>query len=272
MLDLETFALDSSQRFPHQFKLLPTQDLVADSVAELLEQRLLQRLRKTCAKPLGLATGRTMQPIYNRLTARLRSWPSGELDRLRQTWLSFNLDEYVGLDRSDQSSFAAFMHKHLVRPLALPPKKVLIPDGGLADRELEAQDYVRKLQRAGGIGVQLLGLGANGHIGFNEPPCSADAACRVVDLSESTRQQNADSFQGDPSQVPRQAITLGLKEILEAEEIHLVVTGTSKANILKALLQSSSSDHLPASWLRRHHNVWLWTDPQAIKLLALDNS
>ena len=114
------------------------------------------------------------------------------------------------------------------------------------------------------MGVQLLGLGSNGHVGFNEPPCGAQVGCRVVKLSAATRAQNAGLFGGDPQQVPEAAITLGLKEILEATEIHLVVTGSGKAAILQKLLQEGPSEQLPASWLRQHGRVWLWVDRAAM--------
>ena len=114
------------------------------------------------------------------------------------------------------------------------------------------------------MGLQLLGLGSNGHVGFNEPPCGPLMACRVVQLSAATRQQNAGLFGGDPQRVPEAAITLGLKEILAAEEIHLVVTGSGKAAILKKLLDDEPSEQLPASWLRQHPRVWLWVDRAAM--------
>jgi glucosamine-6-phosphate deaminase len=115
--------------------------------------------------------------------------------------------------------------------------------------------------------VQLLGLGSNGHVGFNEPPCGRERVCRVVELSEATRRQNAGLFGGDPAAVPPRAITLGLKEILAAEQIHLVVTGRGKAPILGRLLAMDQPDPaVPASWLLEHPQFSLWADADALSL------
>ena len=119
-----------------------------------------------------------------------------------------------------------------------------------------------------GIGLQVLGLGGNGHVGFNEPPCGPDVPCHVVTLSAETRHQNAALFGGDPTAVPEQAISLGLREILAADEIHLLVTGSGKASILRRLIRSSEpNEHLPASWLRQHDCVSIWADADALSQL-----
>jgi glucosamine-6-phosphate deaminase len=185
------------------------------------------------------------------------------LQLLLQRWLSFNLDEYVGLPPENPSSFAAFMGHHLVRPLGLHPSQVLLPDGAAANPAEAADCFAAKIRSAGGIGAQLLGLGSNGHVGFNEPPCGPDVRCRVVKLSPATRSQNASAFQGSPGLVPKQAITLGLHEILAANELHLIVTGAAKAEILRKALDREGDPDVPASWLRRHPNLWLWVDDAA---------
>jgi glucosamine-6-phosphate deaminase len=229
-----------------------------------LEQCLQQRLSQPKPRPLGLATGRTMEPLYGALVARLQRWPQPQLEQLRRHWLSFNLDDYVGLRAGDPCGYGAYMQKHLGQPLGLGPQQLCLPQADAADPQAAAQAYQQHLAATGGVGVQLLGLGSNGHVGFNEPPCSAQVGCRVVQLSAATRAQNAGLFGGDPQQVPEAAITLGLKEILEATEIHLVVTGSGKAAILKKLLQGGPSEQLPASWLRQHGRVWLWVDRAAM--------
>lgn len=157
------------------------------------------------------------------------------------------------------------MRRHLGEPLQLPESALQLPDGAAADPRAAAEAYRLAVQSAGGIGLQLLGLGSNGHVGFNEPPCSAAQACHPVMLSSATRRQNTQFFGGDPARVPAQAITLGLEEILAAEQIHLVVTGASKADILQQLLTLPAPDPaLPASWLQGHPNVWLWADHAAL--------
>lgn len=243
--------------------LLPLGDGAA--VAEAVVERILLDRRRHPDRPLGLATGRTMEPVYRRLAARMADLPPPEAECLRQGWSSFNLDAYVGLPAADPRSFAAEMERQLVRPLGVDPHRVRLPDGMAADPEAEARRYAEAVATAGGIGLQLLGLGLNGHVGFNEPPCLATAPCRVVVLSETTRRQNAGAFGGDPAAVPARAITLGLRDILAARSLLLVVTGAAKAPILKRLLQGDPpSPELPASWLRLHHDVTVLTDRAAL--------
>ena len=249
------------EAFPLRLEHHATSQALTDALATVLEQQLRQPL----ARPLGLATGRTMEPVYAALVHRLQRWSVADLADLRQRWCSFNLDEYCGLHRSDPRNYRQFMRRHLGEPLQLPESALQLPDGAAVDPRAAAEVYRLAVERAGGIGLQLLGLGSNGHVGFNEPPCSAAQACHPVMLSSATRLQNADFFGGDPARVPAQAITLGLREILAAEQIHLVVTGPSKADILQRLLALPAPDPaLPASWLQGHPNVWLWADHAAL--------
>lgn len=234
-----------------------------EAVVDQLEQGLLDSLEHQAFRPLGLATGRTMEPLYAALVSRLRDWPRDRLKLLRQRWLSFNLDEYVGLAPEHPSSFSAFMGHHLVRPLGLNPAQVSLPDGAAADPEAAADRFAAEIRSAGGIGSQLLGLGSNGHVGFNEPPCGPDVRCRVVRLSPTTRSQNAPAFEGSPALVPEEAITLGLQEILAANELHLIVTGAPKAGILRKALDLDGDPEVPASWLQRHPKLCLWVDDAA---------
>jgi len=236
----------------------------AAGVSEQVATRLLTERRLRPERPLGLATGRTMEPVYAALVRQLTLLPEAERDRLRQRWLSFNLDEYVGLAADAAGSFHRAMQEQLVRPLGLEPERVQLPDGLAADPETEARRYAAELQTAGGIGLQLLGLGLNGHVGFNEPPCDSAVPCRCVSLCETTRRANAPVFGGEPRAVPPRAITLGLREILAARSILLVVTGAAKAPILKRLLEEPPSPELPASWLRLHPDVTLLADRAAL--------
>ncbi len=233
------------------------------AVTDHLEMHLAAALNQHSFKPLGLATGRTMEPLYRELVHRLMRWPEQRLAHLRRRWSSFNLDEYVGLPSSDPRSFAFYMQSQLGDPLQLPASHLRLPDGMAADPAIEALRYRADLRQAGGIGQQLLGLGGNAHVGFNEPPSAADAACRVVTLQPATRLQNAGAFGGDPAAVPSQAITLGLDDILSADEIHLIVTGAAKAEILRKALLEPCQDAVPSSWLQRHPSVHLWVDDAA---------
>ena len=243
-------------------------EVLCSRLVDQLEQSLRQTLQNPAAsRPLGLATGRTMEPLYAALVKRLLRWPPQDLAALRRSWCSFNLDEYLGLPAGDPRSYCTFMNDRLGRPLALPEGALQLPDGQAADGDAAALAFRGALQVRGGIGVQLLGLGSNGHVGFNEPPCGRQHSCRVVELSAATRRQNAALFGGDPEAVPPRAITLGLKEILAAEQIHLVVTGRGKAPILGRLLAMDRPDPaLPASWLLEHPRVNLWADAEALSL------
>lgn len=238
----------------------------ASKAAELL----LTACQRHPHRPLGLATGRTMEPVYQAFVAQVRDLPAAEQQQLRHHWCSFNLDEYVGLAADDPRSFRAFMAHHLVDPLALDPARVHLPRALPLTRATpqaawaEAQRYGQALAAAGGVGLQLLGLGGNGHVGFNEPPTPATARCRPVQLSASTRRQNAAAFGGEPAAVPSGAISLGLAEILAAEQICLVVTGASKGPILRRLLQEPPSAQLPASWLQEHPRALLLADQEAM--------
>ena len=128
-----------------------------------------------------------MVPIYRALEAQVSALPAGEREALREGWWSFNLDEYVGLGPSENGSFAAEMRRDLCEPLGIDPARVLLPNGLATDPQEEALRYGEALHQAGGIGLQMLGLGLNGHVGFNEPPCSADSATRCVELCASTQ-------------------------------------------------------------------------------------
>ncbi len=236
----------------------------AQAVAERVAARLLNARRRSPERPLGLATGRTMEPVYAALARLLALLPDAEAQRIRQGWLSFNLDEYVGLAVDEPHSFAAEMAQRLIAPLALDPACVRLPLGSAADPRAEACRYGAELAAAGGLGLLVLGLGLNGHVGFNEPPCAVDSPCRCVALSDATRSQNASLFGGDASSVPERAITLGMAEILAADRLMLVVTGAAKAQILRRVLEEPPSPELPASWLQLHPAVSVIADGAAL--------
>lgn len=245
-----------------QLLALPSIEAVAETAAQAILEASLQAPRR----PLGLATGRTMAPVYAALVNLVRHQAHQAQAALRQGWNSFNLDEYVGLGPQDPESFAAEMMRTLVGPLGLDPARVHLPDGLAPDPEVEAVRYGQALHGAGGVGLQLLGLGLNGHVGFNEPPSEPDCPTRCLALSASTRQANAGAFGGHPDRVPPRAITLGLADILQADRILLVVTGAPKAPILRRLLEEPPTAALPASWLHRHPSVCVLADPSALGL------
>ncbi|MBM5800224.1 MAG: glucosamine-6-phosphate deaminase [Cyanobacteria bacterium K_DeepCast_35m_m2_023] len=239
-----------------------------EAVAQRVAQRVLQARLAQPDRPLGLATGRTMEPVYRALVEAVQRWPQPQRQAVVAGWLSFNLDEYGLLGPAAAGSFAAFMERVLRLPLGLSAHQVRLPDGLAADPEAEAQRYAAEIAAAGGIGLQVLGLGSNGHVGFNEPPCGPDAPCRRVLLTQQTRRQNAAAFGGDPGAVPEWALTLGTREILAARELLLVVTGSAKADVLRRALQDPVSPDLPASWLQGHPQLQVIVDRAAAAQLS----
>ncbi|MCP9849098.1 glucosamine-6-phosphate deaminase [Cyanobium sp. Morenito 9A2] len=236
----------------------------AGAVADRVAERLIQALTAADRRPLGLATGRTMEPVYAALRRRLDDLDPVVRRRLLEGWSSFNLDDYIGLAPDHPASFQAAMGRNLGEPLGLSPAQLRLPDGTAADPEAEARRYADALAAAGGLGLQLLGLGENGHVGFNEPPCGPGAITRCVRLSAATRRQNAGAFGGDPERVPERAITVGLAEILAARSLMLVVTGASKASILRRVLEGPPREALPASWLLDHPHLLVIADRAAM--------
>lgn len=205
-----------------------------------------------------------MEPVYGALLERWNQATEPERRHVVDSWLSFNLDEYVGLGGGDPRSFRAYMQARLGGPLGLDASQLRLPDALAHDPAAEACRYAASVREAGGIGLQLVGLGLNGHVGFNEPPCGPEAPCRCVELSAMTRRQNAAAFDGDPLAVPHRAISLGMEEILAARQILLVVTGEAKASVLRRFLEESPSPALPASWLKRHPAVTVLADRAAL--------
>ncbi len=195
-------------------------------------------------------------PLYREL---VRLHRAGELSFARAR--SFNLDEYVGLAAADPRSFRAWMQQQLFGEVDFVPGQVHIPRGD-GEAELEARRYAAALAQAGGIDLQVLGVGRNGHIGFNEPGSTRDSRTRVVELAPETRADAAPSF-GGLEHVPRCAITLGVAEILEARAIRVLAFGPAKAQIVRQMLAGEIGPDCPASFLRGHADLRLLLDAQA---------
>ncbi|SDI21301.1 glucosamine-6-phosphate deaminase [Paenibacillus naphthalenovorans] len=206
---------------------------------------------------LGLATGGTPVGIYQELAAAHRQ---GLVSFAKAA--VFNLDEYVGLEHGHPESYYSYMQRHLLGKIDIPPKQCHIPDGMAADLESECRRYDRVLEEAGPIDLQMLGIGHNGHIGFNEPDEELEHVTHVVELHEQTREANARFF-GMPKKVPAQAITMGVGTILKAKRILLVVRGPDKADIVKRALQGPVTTKCPASFLQTHPDVTVLLDTDA---------
>lgn len=230
-----------------------------DCVAGLIAARL----RRVPASVLGLATGGTMEAVYARL---LTAHQAGEISFARAR--SFNLDEYVGLAPDHPCSYWRYMRAQLFDHVDFRDGATLLPRGDAPDPEAEAQSYEAAIVAAGDIGLQLLGLGANGHIGFNEPTSSLSSLTRIKTLTRSTRAANARFF-AQPEDVPRLAITMGIGTILRADEVVLLAYGAGKAAAVAAMIEGPLSAACPASALQLHRKVTVVLDQAAAANLAL---
>jgi glucosamine-6-phosphate deaminase len=207
---------------------------------------------------LGLPTGRTPILLYRELS---RMAAAGGLDLSQAT--TFNLDEFLGLPGTHPASYRQFMETHLFGHVNLPAGHIHFLDGGATDPEAECARYERAVQEAGGIDLQLLGIGDNGHIGFNEPSETLTARTHRVTLDAATRRANAGLFGGDPEQVPREALSMGMATILSARRIVLIATGAGKAECVRAMIEGPLTTWLPASFLQVHRDVDVMLDRAA---------
>lgn len=206
---------------------------------------------------LGLATGSTPLGIYRNL---VRDYKEGLLKFDRVT--TFNLDEYVGLAGDHPASYRAFMQTHLFGHVDLPASRAHVPNGAAADLEEECRRYEALLAAKGPIDLQVVGIGLNGHIGFNEPGRALKTGTHVVDLAEETRRANARFFD-NPQDVPKQAITMGIRNIMQARTILLVAKGSEKADIVHRALTGPVTTDCPASLLQVHPHVVVMLDRAA---------
>jgi len=204
------------------------------------------------AKPhyvLGLATGDTPKPVYRQL---IRLHKEEDLDF--STTVTFNLDEYIGLPGEHDQSYRYFMDHELFNHVNIAKANTHVPDGMAADIETHCMIYEATIEDVGGIDCQVLGIGRNGHIGFNEPGSSLASRTRAVDLTDDTIEANSRMF-ASIDEVPKRAITMGIGTILEAESIIMLATGPKKAAAVTAALEGPVSVKCPASALQLHPNV-----------------
>lgn len=222
-------------------------------------QMVLEKIESHPASVIGLATGRTMEPVY------------AALNKLKtQTHLSFDktfffmLDEYLGLPDGHPSSFKHYIRTHVIDPLGLQESQfafhpVHAPDAGA--------HYEQSLKESGGVDLQLLGIGQNGHIGFNEPGSRIDSRTRVVKLTEDTLNANRDQFVDEL--IPSEALSMGIGTILDAKNLVMLATGKSKADVVKYLLNHHDDPNCPATFLKNHPHFTLVLDPEAASKINL---
>jgi glucosamine-6-phosphate deaminase len=231
-------------------------------LARSLALRIAARLRQTPRLALGLATGRTPLPLYEELAAL---HAAGQTDYRQAT--TFNLDEFVGLAADHPGSYRSYMREHLFRHVNVPARRVHFLDGQAADLDAECARFEAAILRTGGIDLQILGIGANGHIGFNEPAPTLSPWSHRVRLTRASRLANAGFFGGTLAHVPREALSMGVATIMRARSIVLIATGPRKAGVIARMAAGPVSTRLPASLLQLHSDVEVWVDAAAAERL-----
>lgn len=234
-----------------------------DETAAAVAQRVVRALAEKPALVVGLPTGQTPIATYAELRRR---HAAGEVDFARAT--TFNLDEFAGIPPSHPGSFRMFMERHLFQGINLAPARTHFLDGTAPDLDVECERYEAAIGAAGGIDLLLAGIGANGHIGFNEPGDTLSARTHRVALAASTRRHNAALFGGDPADVPREALSMGIGTMLKAGAIVLVATGAHKAACIERAVHGPVTTRLPASFLQLHRHVELYLDAAAASRLG----
>lgn len=215
------------------------------------------RLRRKPNLVLGLATGSTPLGLYDALIAKHRN---EGLDFSKVT--TFNLDEYIGLPPSHDQSYHYFMQQSFFQHVNIDPRYIHVPDGMARDIEAQCEWYEQRIRDAGGIDLQILGIGANGHLAFNEPGSSLGSRTRIKTLTERTVRDNARFF-ASMDQVPRYAITMGIGTIMEARELLLLASGESKADAVKAAVEGPITAMCPASICQMHRRAYIFIDEGA---------
>ena len=231
--------------------------IVADAAAggELVADQIARLVRANPDTVLGLATGSTPLAVYEALPSRL---VGVDVSRVR----GFALDEYVGLDPAHEESYRSVITREVVEPLGLEPARVHVPDGSLEGIEHAGEKYERALADAGGIDLQLLGIGTDGHIGFNEPGSSFASLTRVKTLTRRTREDNARFFDSIDD-VPRHCITQGLGTILRARHLVLLAFGKGKAEAVAGAVEGPVTASLPGSAIQLHPHATVVLDEAA---------
>jgi glucosamine-6-phosphate deaminase len=234
----------------------------SDDVAAALADRVASTLQAKPDAVLGLASGRTPVDGYAELR---RLHAAGSTDWSRAS--TFNLDEFAGIDSRHPGSFRTFMERHLFEGVNLPVAQIHFLNGVAKDLDAECDRYEAAIAAAGGIDLQLLGIGTNGHIGFNEPGDDLPVRTHRVRLMESTKRDNAMLFGNDPSRVPAEALSMGIGTILRARRIVLVATGDKKAECIRQATSGRLTTRVPASMLQVHSDVELLLDREAASLI-----
>jgi glucosamine-6-phosphate deaminase len=233
-----------------------------DALAAALATRVLEAIAANPELVLGLPTGRTPLGFYRELRERKGDW-----SKVR----TFNLDEFVGVDAGHPGSYRAFMQSELFDHVSIDPANVGMLDGRASDLKAECRRYEVAITDAGGIDLQILGIGGNGHIGFNEPAAGLCARTHIAELERNTREANAQLFGGDWTAVPERALSMGMATILGARNIVMMAIGAEKADAVAGMVEGLITTDLPASFLQVHPRVTVMLDQKAAMRLKAIN-
>jgi len=228
------------------------------AVALAVATRVTRLLATRPAAVLGLPTGNTPIRLYAELRRRHRL---GQIDFSKAS--TFNLDEFWGLPWAHPASYRAFMDEHLFQHVNLSPRRIHFLNGMANSADVECARYETAIQRAGGLDLLILGIGTNGHIGFNEPAPSLTADTHLARLAPATRRSNAYLFNGRQSAVPPEALSMGVGTILRSRAVILIATGASKVDAVRAAVHGQVTPRMPASLLQLHRDVELVLDHAA---------
>jgi glucosamine-6-phosphate deaminase len=241
-----------------KIRIFRTEEQLADALARCVVKNLQEQPKLV----LGLPTGRTPLPLYRALAGRHEK---GESDYSKAT--TFNLDEFVGIAPSHPGSYRSYMHEHLFQHVNLRPKHTHFLEGQAPDLDAECARFEDRILRAGGIDLQILGIGENGHIGFNEPAPVLSPWSHRVKLTLPSRRANAGFFGGKLNDVPREALSMGVSTILHARSIVLIATGKRKAEVVAKTVSGPITTKIPASLLQLHTKVEILLDEDAASQL-----
>jgi glucosamine-6-phosphate deaminase len=235
-----------------------------ENEAAILAAKIIIRLIRSKANAvLGLATGSTMEPVYAEL---VKAYQQKGIDFSQVS--TFNLDEYVGLPSDHDQSYNFYMNKHLFNHININRHFIRIPDGLAQDIPAFCQNYEEQIASAGGIDIQLLGIGTDGHIGFNEPTSSLSSLTRIKTLAKETIESNARFFKNE-REVPRHVLTMGVGTIIKARQCLMLAFGKQKASAVKQMVEGPITAMVPASILQLHPNTIVVVDKPAASQLCL---
>lgn len=230
-----------------------------EALSEAAATVATERLRKKPDAVLLLPTGSTPLGMYRRLA---ELYAEGALSLSRTSF--FNLDEYLGLSPNHPASYRTYMQEKLYRRLDADPERIHLPDGAASEPDVECRSYEEEIEKAGGVDLCVLGIGRNGHIGFNEPGAPFSSRTRTVRLAESTRRVNSRDFEDG---APERAITVGMETIFGSDEVLLLASGEDKAAAVAAAVEGPVTEGVPASMLQRHPNATFLVDRGAASAL-----